>query len=181
MARRRTPEPNGTAPEPARYVRTGKKKGRPSKANEARYAKVIEGIELGMTIESAARYAGIGPSTLHEWRRDTPAFAAQVDQAIADSEAILLAKLQSYGTGDWRSVAWMLERRFPELYGKTINLNGMINIAKVQVIIQAVFEAIEQVADEETVEALFTVLDQRAATELVAIQTGAMPSEEANP
>jgi hypothetical protein len=71
-------------------------------------------------------YAGVHYDTFNKWRARGEKegsgkyydFAVKVEEAIAYSEIGLVRQVRSKGDDDWRAAAWMLERRFPETWGK---------------------------------------------------------------
>lgn len=101
--------------------------GRPSKLTPALQAKLCDAIRAGNFLEPAASFAGIDESTLHRWlkrgarerkgaRHD---LAMAVDKATADSETLAVARISKEGSeGSWQAEAWLLERRFPERWGR---------------------------------------------------------------
>jgi hypothetical protein len=65
---------------------------------------------------------GISASTASRWFREDEDFAAQVEQARSQFLASRLDLIQqaetASGRADWRAHAWLLERTFPDEYGK---------------------------------------------------------------
>jgi hypothetical protein len=101
--------------------------GRPSKLTPALQAKLCDAIRSGNFLETAASFAGIDKSTLHRWlkrgdrerRGACHDFAAAVDKAVADSQALAVARIaKAANDGNWQASAWLLERRFPENWGR---------------------------------------------------------------
>lgn len=107
-----------------------RRKKRPSLVQD----KFCEGLKLGMTIRLACKYAGIEKSTYYEWlaraagthsRRRTKEhadFAEAANEAEMESLAPLLERLRK-ATKDpahWRSIIAILERRWPEDFGRTV-------------------------------------------------------------
>ena len=92
---------------------------------------ILHAVEAGTSLEAAARSAGVSPHTVREWRRrgrgedDRPAiepyvsFAARLDNAQAgfeiDAASTIYAACQD---GKWRAAAWLLERRYPQRWGR---------------------------------------------------------------
>lgn len=87
---------------------------------------IVRSIELGMPWNLAADAAGIGRSTLHEFRlrgaQGEPPFAAFVDRlraAEAAGVARSLATIRAAAEGGtWQASAWLLERRYPSEFGR---------------------------------------------------------------
>jgi transposase len=102
--------------------------GRPSKLTPELQKTITEAIVIGATYQAAAEYAGIAYDTFHEWMKDERpkfrAFSEAIRQANAQCRIRLLAKIQ--GADDWRSKAWILERRFRDEYGAQLNVKAEI-------------------------------------------------------
>jgi hypothetical protein len=89
---------------------------------------IIEGKPLAR----AAMLTNISESTLYRWLALGKEIDAEeiycelvkrVREATECSEFELLQNMRIAGmkTENWRATAWMLERRFPEKYGKNVN------------------------------------------------------------
>jgi hypothetical protein len=99
--------------------------GRPPKLDPATTEKVVQAIIAGCSRADAARYAGVGESTLRRWiargRAEKEGAFADFADAVLDAEAkaSVLANgciAKAIRNGDWKAAAWFLERRFPERY-----------------------------------------------------------------
>jgi hypothetical protein len=66
--------------------------GRPSKLEEYE-DDILEAAEEGLTFEGIARVAGIGVSTLHEWRDEYPQFSESLNRARARAERDLIQEV----------------------------------------------------------------------------------------
>ena len=73
-----------------------------------------------MTIEAAALLAGVCRTTYYNYRENDPKFAEEADQASRFAEAVCLERIKQAAMDkmDWRAFAWILEKRFPDDYGK---------------------------------------------------------------
>lgn len=113
--------------------------GRPTKATPAVTARVCELLATGVPQDTAARAAGISPSTFHAWVRRGEAEhdriaqghdpdpaeapyrdfrdATQVARAEAELEAVSVIRSAFMG-GTWQAAAWWLERTRPDLWGR---------------------------------------------------------------
>lgn len=137
-------------PEAVKQGRKLRKRGRPTKLTPEVTEKVATAIRAtGMYLETAAVYAGVCKSTLHNWLRTGNAardriealededgtievtehedlcleFLAAVEKAIADADAIDLGRVRK--SKDWKAAAWRLERRHPGEWGRRkIELTG---------------------------------------------------------
>ena len=100
--------------------------GRPTKLNKDVQEKICTAVAAGNYIETAAAYAGIHKDTLYAWLKQGRAdvdgphyeFAQALDHALATSEVDALKIITEAGEEHWQALAWRLERRFPEKYGR---------------------------------------------------------------
>ena len=119
---------------PAPIKLTSKKKlspGRPCLLTKQREAALLKGIEDGLPLKHAAMLAGISYDTLNRWRKCGEPEYAPIEfrnfcKALRRSEAVAVQNLvklvHGAGTTDWRAASWMLERRFPEEFGKPVQV-----------------------------------------------------------
>lgn len=98
-----------------------------SKYTERRVARLVEALELGASLKLAAGAAGISYETLRRWMRegeqDPGSQYAELVSRIHEAEGRLAVVCMSHiqraaGRGAWQASAWILERRFPDLYGR---------------------------------------------------------------
>jgi hypothetical protein len=93
--------------------------GRPSKRSKQLLADLLEAIEAGAPFNLACQSCGIHVDSFQRWRRDDPALAAQVDQAAAKGTIERLKEIGKQGKeGAWPALAWLVERRHPELFSR---------------------------------------------------------------
>ena len=73
-----------------------------------------------MTIEAACLLAGIGRTTYYRWLDEDEKWADECKSAVRFAEAVLLERVKQLAMDkmDWRAFAWILEKRFPDDYGK---------------------------------------------------------------
>ena len=108
-----------------------RRRGQPTKLTPERQRIILETLRVGATFEAAAGRAGVALGTIHDWRargrgdkKDRPVtklyadFAAAVDEALADAEIRMVATIRKAGQQHWNAVAWILERRWPDRYGR---------------------------------------------------------------
>jgi len=109
-----------------------KKTGRPTKFTSERRDIILDTLRRGASLAAAAAAAGVNPDTVLNWRRARAAFALQVDQAMAEGALRALDAIWTAAeSGDWRAAAWLLERRYPEEYGRQaldVRTDGVITI-----------------------------------------------------
>ena len=104
---------------------------RPSKIHDEELtAKIVGLLRAGNYLATAARAAGVDPSTVYRWIErgeadeehdaDSPfcRFAALARVARAEAEAVRVQRIQMAGQqGDWKADAWWLERAHPKEWG----------------------------------------------------------------
>lgn len=106
-------------------------KGRPSKLTETTMLLLNAALSNGMFIEEACIHAGISRGTYYRWldlgeQHDVEErsseyrdFFLDIKQALAKSEMRSLTIInEAQESGNWRAAAWLLERRFPEKWGR---------------------------------------------------------------
>ena len=103
--------------------------GRPSKLTPETTKKLIDAIKIGATYEHASQYAGISYPTLRRWmvagekanKGEYHDFYNSVKKAESDAVVISLAEIKkAVQDGTWQAAAWLLERRYPNDYGRQI-------------------------------------------------------------
>ena len=103
--------------------------GRPPKLTTKMIEQICDLIIQGKKISRAALLTGISESTIYRWlalgKREgaEPIYVELVErvrEATECSEIELLQRLRiaTEKPDHWRATAWLLERRFPEKYGK---------------------------------------------------------------
>lgn len=107
------------------HVKTGKPVGRPSKKSAQAIARILKVARTGLPLKFAAQAGNIDLDTLGQWRAKNPEFDQALSQArlIAVEEKWKLIqkaaedRLDADGklvkAGDWKSLAWSLERAYP--------------------------------------------------------------------
>ncbi len=102
--------------------------GRPSKLDDVTAERIVKSVSEGMTWALAARSAGVGPSTLREWKQRArdgeeryAAFLARLERAEVEAAQQALSAIRAAGLDPkhWTANAWFLERRFPTEFGRT--------------------------------------------------------------
>jgi hypothetical protein len=92
---------------------------RPTKRTPKRREAILKALQVGHGYEYAARVAGIGGTTLHDWRRQDPAFAeackAAADYAADVAQHVLYAR--GLKGSDLALICW-LRAHVPELYNR---------------------------------------------------------------
>lgn len=114
--------------------------GRSTKLNPDRQARIVEALQQGNYIETAARYAGITPAAYYKWmnrgieerqHRDDgheadPSLDIYVQFVEAVEKARSQAEMRNVGLiqkaavdGTWQAAAWYLERSYPKRWGRS--------------------------------------------------------------
>ncbi len=100
---------------------------RPTKLSPQRQAQICEYVAQGHSREIAAQACGIAATTVYRWMKrgetepDGPfgEFCMALKRADAEAEIACLRRIKAAAeAGDWRAAAWMLERRYPEKWGR---------------------------------------------------------------
>ena len=96
------------------------RKRKPTKTKTAIKEEILENLRTGMTIKAAALLASISEKTFYNWRDADEVFLKQCEEAVRFAEAVLLERVKQLAMDkmDWRAFAWILEKRFPDDYGK---------------------------------------------------------------
>lgn len=103
--------------------------GRPTSHTEAKAARIVEAIRQGMPYKLAASAGGVSYNTFVRWRNEgtnpnAPThlrkFSEQVREAEAEATQRLFALIEAAAPKNWKAAAWMLERRYPDLFGKDV-------------------------------------------------------------
>ena len=90
---------------------------------------IVDALSVGATHRIACEYAGITQDTFYRWLNQGEAgkspfseFSEQVARTQGRAAVGWLAKIDAAANeGDWRAVAWKLERRYPQEYGRTVH------------------------------------------------------------
>ena len=79
---------------------------------------LLRAIASGATISGACRGADVGRATFYRWK-DRPDFREDLDRAVGEREAELLAGLVKMADArqDWRAYAWLLATLNPQRWG----------------------------------------------------------------
>ncbi len=109
--------------------------GRPSKLTPEVQEKICQAIREGNYYEAACAYAGIGYSTFRMWMvKGEKAksgkyreFVEAVKRAEYEAEARLVAQWQKHMPENWQAIATFLERRYPQRWGKRLDVKQDIN------------------------------------------------------
>jgi hypothetical protein len=103
-------------------VKPGSTHGRPGRprklADPQRRETLLNALEAGHTRKSACAHAGLSEDAFARYRAAYPDFADDVLQAEAKASIHCVEQILEAGEKHWRALAWWLERRFPEEWGR---------------------------------------------------------------
>jgi len=81
----------------------------------------------GLPLDTSARLAGVDIDDVAEWQRLSTQrksgfvkLNAEIAEAMAEGEAIQVARISEAGKTSWRAAAWLLERVHPDRWGPTL-------------------------------------------------------------
>jgi hypothetical protein len=97
------------------------RRGRPTKKTSEAVARLLEIARSGLPLRFACASIGISQECLAVWRERDKNFALALEQARLES---VERRILEAGVGtedrasDWRSIAWSLERTYPEEFAR---------------------------------------------------------------
>jgi hypothetical protein len=97
--------------------------GRPSKFPKYS-AQFLRHIESGQSISSAAGLSGLAESTVFSWLASArnaqggafSEFLERYTRARGKAQGKMIQEIREAGQQDWRAVAWLAEKMFPEVF-----------------------------------------------------------------
>ena len=105
--------------------------GRPTKYNKETIARLCEALADGMPIKAACVVAGIGVTTLNEWRDKYPEIEERMSQARERyREKALRTIKKAIANDDWRAAVAALKLAFPE-YRDRAQVDVQVGVAVV--------------------------------------------------
>ena len=93
---------------------------RKSKLNPASIDRIVKAIKVGATYQIAAKAGGVSRATLHAWLKKGKTgtnktykdFYERFTRAESDGAIYLLGVVREHSVKDWKSAAWILERKW---------------------------------------------------------------------
>ena len=131
--------------------------GRPTKLTPDVQELIVDGINAGLTYGMSCARAGVDTATFYRWLEKGEVaksgvfreFCDAISRAKADSALRLVSQITLQAPADWRAAAFMLERRFPDDYGKRTEVTGKDGgPVKVDAKTQHVFQPTQEVWDD---------------------------------
>ncbi len=105
--------------------------GRPTKYSEETIARLCEALADGMPIKAACVIAGIGVTTLAEWREQHPGLEERMNEARERyREKALRTIKKAIDNDDWRAAVAALKLSFPE-YRESAQVDVQVGVAVV--------------------------------------------------
>ena len=97
----------------------------PTKLTPELMERTFELVQSGMNLDGVAYSVGINPTTFYRWMREGRVaiegpyyeFFAGVKKGLATFGFFCFQRVAS-GCRDWRRYAWLLERKFPDRWGR---------------------------------------------------------------
>jgi hypothetical protein len=139
--------------------------------DEPMIERIAAAVRIGTTLKSAAAYNGINERTLTRWMRwgrraseRAPLCARLVDAVDAANgafEAGAIAQIQRASQESWTAAAWLLERRLPNQYGRSVRVESVTATAddpRIVALHEAGFEGDPELLTEDELETLIALL-----------------------
>lgn len=124
------------------------------------HKRIVAMLRAGNYLETAASAAGITSKTLRIWlrwgkmgREPFRQFATDVDVAVGESQALMVQQVRSWGQRDWRANGWLLERRFPDLFGARLQVTSRVRDE-----LSFILDALRAELDRETFQRVATIV-----------------------
>jgi hypothetical protein len=105
------------------------KAGRPTKYSPETVERLLGGLADGLPIKSACITAGIGVSTLADWRERYPELEVRMEEAREKARLKMLQHIKRAAEDDWRAAAEFLRLSFPADYRRASNTSVEVNTA----------------------------------------------------
>jgi hypothetical protein len=71
-------------------------------------------IKSGCTQRTAAEYIGVSEECLSRWKTKNAWVRSKIDKAQAGTKVAMVNMIAEAGKLDWKAIAWILERNFPD-------------------------------------------------------------------
>jgi hypothetical protein len=139
------------------FTKSGRKitrVGRKTKFTRKNVRAILKHIQNGNYQTTAAKAMGVKESTFHEWKRKYPEFSAACDKAEQDCEANLVEIVYSKAKTSLQAAQWLLERKFPDRFGKLDKTQNDTRIA-----------AVTQMSEEDLKKAVRSILSKLTGQE----------------
>ena len=89
---------------------------------------LLKAVATGAPYVICCAAVGINADTFYDWKRRYPDFGERIEKAAATTALRMLKKIEAHGEENFASLAWILERRFPESFSRPeIQLGIQVN------------------------------------------------------
>jgi len=92
--------------------------GRKTKLTPDKHETLLNYIRAGTPKEIAAQAIGITRTTFYRWMHNGNGFSDSIKKAESEAINLYVLRIQKAGEHSWQANAWVLERRYPELFAK---------------------------------------------------------------
>jgi len=179
------------------------KTGRPSSLSPEVHQAVITAVQAGNYLDTAAAFAGVSRDSLHEWARrgarerrridrgepprleETPylEFSDALKRALAQAEVADVAQIAKASTEHWQAAAWMLERKFPQRWGRhaTVRVEAELGAGEVVLDRKQVERVIRDPAGRAALDAIAALLEGDAGGDGAIPEPGEVAEDSAPP
>jgi hypothetical protein len=107
------------------HLRRGGRGGAPTALTPEVADQITTSLRAGNYVQVACRAAGVSRQAYGDWMRrgvKEPGvyrdFRDRVEKALAESEVLHVARISQASKESWQASAWLLERQFPERWGR---------------------------------------------------------------
>jgi Bacteriophage Sf6, terminase small subunit-like len=126
------------------------KPGRPTKYEPETVERLLAGLADGLPIRSACIIAGIGVSTLSDWRDKHPELDERLAEAREKARLKMLQRIKRAAEDDWRAAAEFLRLTFPADYRRASNTQSVeVNTAVQQAVVCTEEQRMELIAQHK--------------------------------
>lgn len=89
-----------------------------TKLNPEKFQAILLRIKAGQTVIGACDSEGIDENTFYRYLKRSKTNRDAYKKALADLELRWIRKIETEESNRWQRFAWLLERRFPDRWGK---------------------------------------------------------------
>ncbi|HVU87338.1 MAG TPA: hypothetical protein VHD36_08450 [Pirellulales bacterium] len=89
-----------------------------STIDPVKQTEIVTIVSVGGSLRTAAKHVGSTLAAVRQEVEGNPEFAERLKRAESHFEVIHLSNIQQAGKKSWNASAWLLERVFPERFGK---------------------------------------------------------------
>jgi hypothetical protein len=125
------------------------KAGRPTKYEPDTIGRLLVGLADGLPIKSACIIAGIGVSTLADWRERYPDLEEHMAEARERARQKMLQRIKRAADDDWRAAAEWLRLTFPDDYRRASKTSVEVNTAVQTAVVCTEEERMRLIAQRE--------------------------------